>query len=108
LACNLGDLYEIYTAERAEPRYMCTSGHRWSDEVRFRRHRYDPPLLYSVWTRPLKASVVLLGATPSLLPADEIRAVHCGPPADQPVPPTPEEILHHAQGLGRVLLDGGP
>lgn len=83
--CGSDVLHEVTALGQADRRYLCRNGHGFID-VRYRPTRYVPgPMLVGV---PYGAVLV-----------------YCGPPADLPPVPTPEDILRHAGGLGQALLD---
>jgi hypothetical protein len=102
--CGTDDVTELFVAESAVPRYLCIRAHRWS-AIEFRSHRYVPPLQYVAAYGSVTTGPVVLGAVPEMSCGYEVGEIHCGPPAPLPAVPTPEEILRHAAGLGRVLLD---
>jgi hypothetical protein len=74
--------------------------------IEFKRHVYSPP---HVWIRPGSAAPLadwIMDGT-GILPAPEvmdlqITRIYCGPPAEYPAPPTPEDLLRSA-GLDYLI-----
>lgn len=101
--CDTEDTYEITVMSEAEPRYICHYGHRFV-APRYRPHRYGRPLLYHDPADAPPMTATFDPDPPTTDLAWPVRQIHCGPPAHLPAVPTPDEILRHAEGLGRVML----
>ncbi|WP_157408203.1 hypothetical protein [Actinoplanes sp. N902-109] len=103
--CETTDNAEVTSLGEANRSYICRNGHLWQ-EVEFRRHRYDPPLNYMDYGPGIAPAVVEVDVDSfgALRPQVRfpVRSIYCGPGADQPCVPTPEEILHGA-GLGYLI-----
>lgn len=101
--CGTDEVHKMISMSEAERGYLCESGHSFT-HVRFRSARYPQPLLYVEADLP-SASCVSKDEMPIMPPNYKVRRVYCGPPADHPAVPTPDELLRHAEEIGRALLD---
>jgi hypothetical protein len=99
--CGSEYLYEITILEQPDPEFLCEAGHRFF-QVRFRAHRYSPPLAYM---DPRDTPVVSWDpdSSPLTEPIAMPRFIHCGPPAPFPRVPTPEDLLRGADLLSRYI-----
>lgn len=106
--CGRDELVDLMVMERLRPvAHFCHGCGRRIPVVEFRRHEYSPPLRYAVFTEELKASIWSENedfGPPTIMPI-KFGSIYCGPPADQPHIPTPDEILDAAEGLGNPWRD---
>ncbi len=91
--CQSTENHNVTQLGQANPHFLCRNGHVWQ-EVAFRRHRYQPPLNYGDVTgmAPVAVEIDVTETMPVRDPWP-VRSIFCGPPADQPNPPTPAEML---------------
>lgn len=98
--CNGDWIVEIARLDQAQREHLCQDCGLTFAEVRYRPHRYEPTLLYMIDFADLEPATFTVDpqALP-VMPRYTIGKIYCGPPADYPLPPTPEELLAHAPGL---------